>query len=104
MQVLKLALQTQKQRQLPAGSFVCLFVLRQGFSVRTALAVLELALVDQAGLELTEVCLTLLGLRAGTTPHGKRCSHLQADCTSPPIRKHALLASSVLCTHCCPCL
>ena len=34
-------------------TFVCLFVSRQGFSV-ALVPVLELALVDQAGLELTE--------------------------------------------------
>ena len=34
------------------------FILRQGFSVALE-PVLELALVDQAGLELTEICLPL---------------------------------------------
>ena len=39
-------------------TFLTNYFLRQNFSV-TVLAVLELALVDQAGLELTEICLSL---------------------------------------------
>ena len=39
-------------------SFLCFGLLRQGFPVSLE-AVLELALMDQAGLELTEICLPL---------------------------------------------
>ena len=40
-------------------TFVCFLFLRQGFSVTTALAILELSFVDYVGLEFTEIYLLL---------------------------------------------
>ena len=46
--------------QFPLSSFCCCcFVFETGFLCVTVLFVLELALVDQAGLEITETCLPL---------------------------------------------